>query len=43
MAYPELGPEAIMRLQVKDFPCIVINDMYGGDLYEEGKKKYRIE
>jgi fumarate hydratase subunit beta len=43
VAYPELGPEAIMRLQVKDFPCIVINDMYGGDLYEEGKKKYRIE
>ncbi|MGB7296744.1 MAG: Fe-S-containing hydro-lyase [Candidatus Aminicenantales bacterium] len=43
MAYPELGPEAIMRLKVKDFPCIVINDMYGGDLYEEGKKKYQIE
>jgi len=43
VAYPELGPEAINRLKVKDFPCIVINDMYGGDLYEEGKKKYRIE
>lgn len=43
VAYPELGPEAIIRLKVKDFPCIVINDMYGGDLYEEGKKKYRIE
>ncbi len=43
VAYPELGPEAIIRLKVKDFPCIVINDMYGGDLYEEGKKKYRID
>jgi fumarate hydratase subunit beta len=43
VAYPELGPEAINRLKVMDFPCIVINDMYGGDLYEEGKKKYRIE
>mgnify|MGYP006268312515 CR=1 FL=1 len=43
LAYPELGPEAINRLKVKDFPCIVINDMYGGDLSEEGKKKYRIE
>ncbi len=43
VAYPELGPEAIIRLKVKDFPCIVINDMYGGDLYEEGKKKYRTE
>lgn len=43
VAYPELGPEAIIRLKVKDFPCIVINDMHGGDLYEEGKKKYRID
>jgi fumarate hydratase subunit beta len=42
VAYPELGPEAIIKLRVKNFPCIVINDMYGGDLYEEGKKKYRI-
>jgi len=40
VAYPELGPEAIRRIKVKDFPSIVINDMYGGDLYEEGKKKY---
>lgn len=41
IAYPELGPEAIRKVEVKDFPCIVINDMYGGDLYEEGKKNYR--
>ena len=41
IAYPELGPAAIRRVKVKDFPCIVINDMYGGDLYEEGKAKYR--
>lgn len=40
IAYPELGPEAIQRIKVKDFPCIVINDIYGGDLYEEGKKNY---
>lgn len=43
IAYPELGPEAIRRVKVRDFPCIVINDMYGGDLYEEGKKAYRKE
>ncbi len=43
IAYPELGPEAIRRIKVKDFPCIVINDMYGGDLYEEGKKQFRKE
>lgn len=41
IAYPELGPEAIRKVKVKDFPCIVINDMYGGDLYEEGKKEYQ--
>lgn len=41
IAYPELGPEAIRKVEVKDFPCIVINDMYGGDLYEEGKKQYQ--
>lgn len=42
IAYPELGPEAIRKIKVKDFPCIVINDMYGSDLYQEGKKKYQI-
>lgn len=42
IAYPELGPEAIRRVKVENFPCIVINDMYGGDLYQEGKKKYQI-
>ena len=43
IAYPELGPEAIRKVKVKDFPCIVINDMYGGDLYQEGKKQYQRE
>lgn len=40
IAYPELGPEAIRRLEVMDMPLIVANDAYGGDLYEEGVKKY---
>jgi fumarate hydratase subunit beta len=43
IAYPHLGPEAILRLEVKDFPATVINDIYGGDLYEEGKKTYSRE
>jgi fumarate hydratase subunit beta len=43
IAYPELGPEALLRLEVKDFPAIVINDCQGGDLYQEGKAKYRIQ
>lgn len=42
VAYEDLGPEAIRRLEVKDFPATVINDIYGADLYEEGKAKYRI-
>ncbi|MFC2058952.1 Fe-S-containing hydro-lyase [Chloroflexota bacterium] len=41
IAYPDLGPEAILRLEVKDFPAIVVNDVYGGDLYQEGKARYR--
>ncbi|MDD4860330.1 MAG: Fe-S-containing hydro-lyase [Dehalococcoidales bacterium] len=43
IAYPELGAEAVLRLEVLDFPATVINDIYGGDLYQEGKAKYRIE
>ncbi|HDH09986.1 MAG TPA: TRZ/ATZ family protein, partial [Chloroflexi bacterium] len=41
IAYEELGPEALRRLEVEDFPVIVVNDIYGGDAYEEGKAKYR--
>jgi len=41
VAYEELGPEAIRRLEVEDFPAIVVNDIYGHDLYEQGKKAYK--
>lgn len=43
LAYEELGPEAIRRLQVKDFPVIVVNDIEGNDLYEQGVKEYAIK
>jgi fumarate hydratase subunit beta len=43
VAYPELGAEAILRIEVVDFPAMVINDIRGGDLYEEGKAIYRRE
>jgi fumarate hydratase subunit beta len=43
IAYEELGAEAVLRLEVKDFPATVINDIYGGDLYQEGKARYRVE
>lgn len=41
VAYEDLGAEAILRLEVENFPAIVVNDAQGGDLYEEGKAKYR--
>jgi len=40
VAYPELGPEAIHRLEVENMPVIVVNDTLGGDLYAEGTKIY---
>lgn len=43
VAYPELGPEAIRRLVVEDFFATVINDTYGNDLYEEGRRRYARE
>lgn len=33
LAYADLGPEAIMKLEVEDFPCVVAVDAYGGNLY----------
>lgn len=43
VAYEDLGPEAVRRLEVEEFPATVINDIWGGDLYEEGKAKYSKE
>ena len=41
IAYEDLGPEAVVRLQVRDIPLFVINDIYGSDLYETGMESYR--
>ena len=43
VAYENLGPEAIHRLTVDNFPAIVVNDLHGGDLYQEGRNRYRRE
>jgi fumarate hydratase subunit beta len=43
IAYPELGPEAIRKITVKDFPVTVINDTQGNDLYQMGREKYEIK
>ena len=41
IAYGDLGAEAIRRIYVENFPAIVANDIYGEDLFEQGKIKYR--
>jgi len=40
VAYEDLGPEAIRRLEVKDFPAVVVNDCYGKDIYKQGMEQY---
>ena len=41
IAYEDLGTEAILRLNIDDFPAIVANDIYGEDLFEQGKARYQ--
>jgi fumarate hydratase subunit beta len=41
VAFADLGPEAIYRLTVSGFPAIVVNDLFGRDLYEDGRRLYR--
>lgn len=43
IAYEDLGTEAIRRLEVKDFPVIVVMDSEGNDLYETAVKEYAYE
>lgn len=40
IAYEDLGSEAIRKLQVEDFPAIVIIDSFGNNLYEYGQEQY---
>ncbi len=40
IAYEDLGPEAVRRLEVEDFPVIVVNDSHGGDQYKEGRHQW---
>ena len=41
VAWPDLGAEALMRLEVTDFPTVVIIDSLGNNLYETGPQAYR--
>ena len=40
IAYDDLGAEAIRRLEVEDFPVVVIIDSEGNNLYETGREEY---
>ncbi len=42
IAWEDLGPEALRLYEVEDFPAIVINDIYGNDLYKMGREKYAL-
>lgn len=41
IAYPDLGPEAVYRLEVERFPVIVAVDARGADVYKENRDIYR--
>lgn len=41
IAYEDLGTEAVRRLEVRDFPALVVNDLHGGDLYTDGPARWR--
>ena len=43
IAYEELGPEAIYKLEVKDFVCFVAVDAHGNELYKQGREQYARE
>jgi len=40
ICWPDLGCEAVRKLEVEDFPLTVILDAQGNDLYELGPKSY---
>lgn len=40
IAYEDLQSEAVRKLEVEDLPLIVVNDIYGNDLYVDGPKAY---
>ena len=41
VCYEDLGAEAIRKLEVKDFPVIVVIDRDGNNLYETAIEKYK--
>lgn len=42
IAFEDLGCESVKRLYVEDFPLIVANDSFGGDIFERGRAEFAI-
>lgn len=42
IAFPELGCESVKRLTVEDLPLVVALDCHGGDIFKEGREKYKL-
>ena len=40
VCYEDLGAEAILKMEVKDFPVIVVADCYGNNSYETAVKEF---
>ncbi len=40
IAFEDLGCESVKKLYIEDFPLTVANDIYGGDIFSEGRKIY---
>lgn len=41
VAYHDLGCESVKRLEIKDFPLVVACDCHGGNIFVEGREKFR--
>ncbi len=42
IAFEDLGTEAVRKMEVENFPAIVVNDTKGNDLYNIGRERYKI-
>ncbi len=41
IAYEDLGAEAVRKLTVDEFPVVVVHDAQGGDLYQDGRARWK--
>ncbi len=42
IAFDDLGCESVKRLYVEEFPLVVADDCYGGDIFSQGRAKYAV-